>query len=218
MQYKTLPMFRETLFQGHYSQLPIKEIIYDLNTCLEETVKIDPNDPTRNYTTYFYPEINKAFCSKPWFDELQDVIIKSYRKICSEFLNHTNHEREINFFLWGNKYVHENQHNEHNHPNSIMSGTIYVMSGSPIIFTNPLEINHWSTRDAKLEMKTTPNNAQLRTLGNETFTNTIQFYPEPGNFLMWPSYMKHRVEMNDFYDYSYERYSLSFNINHNEAF
>jgi len=218
MQYRTFPMFQETLFQGHYSQLPINEIIYDLNTCLEETVKLDPHDPTRNYTTYFYPEINDVFCSKPWFKGLENVLFESYHKICSQYLSHTNLAGKPHLFLWGNKYVHENQHNEHNHPNSIISGTIYVMSGSPIIFTNPLEVHHWSTRDANPSENTSISGSKFKTFGNETFNNAVHFYPEPGDFLMWPSYLRHRVEMDNFYDYSYERYSLSFNINHKEAF
>jgi uncharacterized protein (TIGR02466 family) len=101
--------------------------------------------------------------------------------------------RLLNF--WANVNGHKDSNLPHNHPSSIMSGCYYVecndLSGK-IVFERP-------------DMQQDYMGSSIKT--KYTF-GTYSFQPEPGDFVIFPSYLRHYVEQNMS---NKERISLAFN-------
>jgi uncharacterized protein (TIGR02466 family) len=102
--------------------------------------------------------------------------------------------------LWINILPEGGVHTSHIHPHSVVSGTVYVAmpeGASAIKFEDP--------RHAMM-MAAPPRKAKAAR-DNQSF---IYIAPEPGEVLLWESYLRHEVPMNMAED---ERISVSFNYN-----
>lgn len=101
--------------------------------------------------------------------------------------------RLVNFWANINKYKDSNL--PHNHPSSIMSGCYYVecnQDSGKIVFERPDMQEDYMGSSTK---------------SNYTF-GTYSFQPKPGDFVIFPSYLRHYVEQNISNE---ERISLAFN-------
>jgi uncharacterized protein (TIGR02466 family) len=102
--------------------------------------------------------------------------------------------------LWINILPEGGVHTSHIHPHSVVSGTVYVAmpeGASAIKFEDP--------RHAMM-MAAPPRKAKAAR-ENQSF---IYIAPQPGDVLLWESYLRHEVPMNMAQD---ERISVSFNYN-----
>jgi uncharacterized protein (TIGR02466 family) len=105
----------------------------------------------------------------------------------------------IEFYItesWVNYMPKDGYHHEHTHPNSVVSGVLYITGGeSPICFAN-----HQTKPFSCLKLQTT--NTNLYNSQGYTFKNI------PGSLILFPSDTIHYVEDNP---HDSVRVSLSFN-------
>lgn len=224
MNYSTLPIFEDYMFYGNLNeyQYDWSEIIFDVNQVLNEC-KLQDDEWTKCYTTYFYQDINKKFfTSKSWAEDLTRDLKNVYRDYMKgyghDYMDSVNDD-EIHFFMWANKYEYFNWHSDHKHPNSLISGTLYLYCGpksSQIQFKTPYENQIVSAPCFRSGYLPEVSCDKLSYVGDglgcpiSVSANTKQ-----GDFLMWPSYQTHSVDRQGaFFDPSYERISLSFNLSH----
>ena len=96
---------------------------------------------------------------------------------------------------WINKSARGESHEMHDHPNSIVSGVFYFTTTKN---TPPIQF-----------FRESPTHIKLNITSYNTFNNNVFSYvPNPGELLLFPSYLKHGVPVNFSND---ERVSLSFN-------
>lgn len=89
-------------------------------------------------------------------------------------------------------------HSGHIHPHSAISGTAYV--------TIPKGASAIKFEDPRLsQMMAAPSRKLKASSGNKTF---VSFEPKPGTVLLWESYLRHEVPLNQA---ETERVSVSFN-------
>jgi len=187
-----------------------------------DTIKTQyPNDTQRNYTTYFDDEIRTKMHNSPWFKDFSDIIKDTYIKfIYGSFGKQVDHLKrsDIHLFAWISVYNKPHQHETHNHVNSLISGTYYVKrpdDGQPIKFQNPNLLANFGHQTVD---KPQPSNDKTMTpIGVPSSHGEVMFYPNDGEFLLWPSYILHSVP--SYYDKvgdDYERIAISFNLKHRE--
>ena len=113
-----------------------------------------------------------------------------------------------------NVYNEPHEHECHNHVKSRLSGTYYVStddSSEPIKFWNP-NIPALHSQSGNDDQYT---HEQYEFTGRQH--TSFQFQPEDGDFLLWPSYLMHSVPQGrPRENESYERISISFNLQHAE--
>lgn len=218
--HKVFPVFPFQMIRGSLD-LPLETIVKDVNQLIN-AVKEMSSERSVAYTTYFNHAINTKMNDLEWYAPMKANLLDMYVQYCVEYLGHQSIKElsrdDLHFFIWANKYDRYSQHMTHNHINSVLSGTLYIKTGdtsAPICFQNPAKqviFNH-----------TAFDSTQYNRDNDYTYSGTkgsvteIFFNPNPGEFLMWPSYMDHRVEpCRDPKNYEYDRISLSFNIGHSE--
>lgn len=224
MRYTTFPIFEDYMFYGSLDdrEYDWSGIIFDVNQALNEC-KLKDDTWTNSYTTYFYHDINKkSLLDKPWAQniarDLKNVYREYMRGYGHDYMDQVSDDK-IHFFAWANKYEYFNWHSDHKHPNSLISGTLYLYCGptsSKIQFKTPYEnqiITAPSTEVTYLSEKS------CDTLGYHgdklECPISVSANTKQGDFLMWPSYQTHCVDrQGTFFDPSYERISLSFNLAH----
>ena len=136
----------------------------------------------------------------PDFFKLYDIIMKESNKFCEQLkINYINSIES----LWVNinKYQHYNK--EHHHSNSILSGVFYAHSVSninagSIVFLHP-QSDMMSYDWVNIQKDFIPVNSSF-----------WKFSCEPGELIIFPSWLKHSVEPNLVKDYN--RISISFNL------
>jgi uncharacterized protein (TIGR02466 family) len=107
--------------------------------------------------------------------------------------------KDVDFYItqsWCNKNELNEHHHEHNHPNSIISGVLYICCGNDtpsIKFVKDRDLN----RTIQINKNITEYNQEI-----------IPFYPEVGDLLIFPSSLSHSVGTNKS---SIPRISISFN-------
>ena len=129
-----------------------------------------------------------------------------------DFANVSRHD--IHFFSWVNVYNEPQSHECHNHVKSRLSGTYYVSaqdSSEPIKFWNP-NLPALHSQSGNDDQHT---HEQYEFTGRQH--TSFQFQPQDGDFLLWPSYLMHSVPQgHPRENESYERISISFNLQHAE--
>jgi len=134
-------------------------------------------------------------------DILNDKIFKKLKKFILERINIYTHEHmkfvdDVELYItqsWINYNDKTEFHHKHHHPNSIISGVLYIQGDAPINF-------HMDKSIFPLTFKCkeyTVHNAQTYWLGVET-----------GKLFLFPSTLEHSVSRNEF---DKTRISLSFN-------
>ena len=208
-------VFPTTIFQGKVN-LNHTEVAHHCRNIIDTLPK---GDPLTEYTTYFYPDAREQTHQQPWYNDFANQMKDTYVEFCrSQYnLDFTDVNRhDIHFFAWVNVYNEPHDHECHNHVKSRLSGTYYVStqdSSEPIKFWNPnMPALHSQSGDDD-EMR--PEDSQYEFTGRQH--TSFNFHPQDGDFLLWPSYLMHSVPKgHPRENESYERISISFNLQHAE--
>lgn len=213
-------LFPTPFFHGQLN-LNLNEVKADMDRLIDKVRANEGDNELNNYTTYFDQDIREEAHSLPWFNsfvnQLKDTYIEYVRtQFDNEISNLTRHD--IHFFSWFNRYGTEHSHAVHDHVNSLVSGTLYVdvdEDSTPIRFINPNHNAVFSHGTMNKEVPVDGTN-QMTTQGSVSGASQVEmaFFPENGDFLLWPSYILHYVPKTQLKDKSYTRYSISFNLNH----
>ena len=132
------------------------------------------------YTTYHDRDLNLDWAKNmPGREEFEHTLQKS----AEEFVKRTDRRPFATntggkyFYYWASVYRKHDQHGTHNHPNSLLAGTYYPLTGpdsSPIMLEAP-----W---DGMIMHDTLP-----------AKDHSFVVKPNIGDMIMWPSWLKHRV-------------------------
>ncbi len=151
-----------------------------------------------SYTTYANPEVNNEFIQNMPAREQFEADLKA---ASDEFVKRTDRQPFAiggghNIDYWCSVYRRHDQHSSHFHGRSLVSGTYYPMT---------------STKSASILLEAP--------WMNHTMHDTIdvkqmlfEYKPDPGDLLMWPSWLNHRVEPQGEIDIP--RIAISFNIDY----
>ena len=188
---KQFGLFRVDIF-GVGLDLPHKEIaLY----CLEVI------DSAEGYTSYFDREFNKGFkdnfphkeqFEKDLCDAADTFVAKTGRTPFAERGGHA-----LNY--WCSVYQEHDQHGSHIHPQSLISGTYYPQSAPD---------SAGLTLEAPWISRLMHDSLALKLAVHE-------YYPKPGECLMWPAWLDHRVGRQGKTDTP--RIAISFNIDYKNA-
>lgn len=211
-----LNVFPTTIFQGKVN-LDHHEVAYH---CRNIVATLPKGDPTTEYTTYFYEDAREQTHMQPWYDDFANQMKDTYVEFCRsqynlDFKDVSRHD--IHFFAWVNVYNEPHDHECHNHVKSRLSGTYYVStdeSSEPIKFWNP-NLPALHSQSGNDDQITDMISEQYEFTGRQH--TSFNFYPKDGDFLLWPSYLMHSVPQGrPRENESYERISISFNLQHAE--
>tara|TARA_R110000787_G_scaffold140370_1_gene253932 strand:+ start:842 stop:1432 length:591 start_codon:yes stop_codon:yes gene_type:complete len=116
------------------------------------------------------------------FTWIEDYI----HQICYEYINKLKIKFKDKIYidtLFVSKINNTQFHGRHTHPNSILSGVIYLDTigvYAPIIFDDPCEVRNFHSLNSK----------------NENNIEGIPFYPTKGDIIVFESWLPHRVPHN----------------------
>ena len=154
-----------------------------------------------NYGGYTsYASLNDLTWRMPEFAQLEPHIVKHATEFAKEIQINLEGAELVLDSLWVNILEPGGAHAGHIHPNSIISGTYYVdieNDSSAIRFEDP----------RLAMMMAAPPRQQDAILENRTF---IDIKPKAGMLLLWESWLRHEVPMNQS---DHLRISVSFNLN-----
>ena len=150
------------------------------------------------YTTYHNGKLNKDWAKNmPGRKEFEETLHES----ADQFIKRTK-RREFTeevggkyLKYWASVYKKHDQHGTHNHPNSLLAGTYYPLTGSkssPILLEAP-----W---DSHIMHDTLP-----------PADASFRVKPQTGDMIMWPSWLKHRVPAQETDE---PRIAISFNFDY----
>ena len=148
------------------------------------------------YTTYHDRKLNEDWQNGlPDKEKLDKAIIDAGH----EFVRVTNRkpfEEPPFMYYWVSVYEEGDQHGSHNHPNSLIAGTYYpsvAVDSASIILESPWK-NH---------------------IMHDNISGwTYNYKPQPGDMLVWPSWLDHRVPVQE--KSNTTRVAISFNLDYNK--
>lgn len=176
-----------------------KGAISDLSLCdtLEKSIKKLHRTKDGNHVgkTHFISHDNLHESEE--FKVLCDVILNE----TNEILNALSVVRDDHYIsaMWANITTENHRHMLHIHPNSLLSGIIYIKAPTNcgnIVFSDP--------RPAARMME--PDYYQM----SELNAGMLQMVPQKGNMIFWPSWLPHGVEKGT--SQGTERIAIAFNI------
>jgi uncharacterized protein (TIGR02466 family) len=162
----------------------------DINTALEYVQKIDNDIGSNGATT-----VTQRLLDTPEFKDVkQEIEILTKEYVVNQ--GHIVDEVKISS-SWGNTLTKGQPISVHQHPNSYVSGVLYLTKGSPLHFHNPLQTE---------DLFTFRPNVQWDADNIHTW-QVMHLNPEPGSMFLFPSKLNHHVEHNE----TNYRYSIAFN-------
>tara|TARA_Y100001938_G_C7996554_1_gene382403 strand:+ start:233 stop:835 length:603 start_codon:yes stop_codon:yes gene_type:complete len=115
-------------------------------------------------------------------------IKEKLKSLCKKYIETAGYDinlNTLNLYMFASRMKEGDEHGVHNHPNSLLSGVVYLNiedNSSPIIFYNSNEIKNFIVH------KTTQD-----TMFN---TNHTTYNVKNGDILIWESWIKHGVPPN----------------------
>lgn len=212
MSFFSTPIFRGELNLNHQS------IQSQIGLLIEKSKERHGDDDLKNYTTYFDEDLRIEMEGQDWYNDFANQIKDTYITLAKDLFGLevdylTRHD--IHLFAWANLYRKPHQHEVHNHVNSFMSGTYYVKStpDQPIKFWSPNLMSQFSHMSVDQPIEDKYEGATV--VGNNATESEVHFFPNNGQFLLWPSYLQHAVPViaHDVPE-DYCRISISFNLKH----
>lgn len=215
-------LFPTNVVRGFLRTFEYDEIIEDCRSLVDQVKKIEGENTSKNYTTYFNEDIRTSMHEFDWFkkfsDQIKDTYIDYCRNVYAQELDHLS-RNDIHLFAWVNVYGEEHSHEVHNHMDSNLSGTWYIKvdeDTSPIKFLSPNLMAHFSQK-SRDQFHQRMGHRDMGFVGTNFVESEVHFQPQPSEFLLWPSYLQHMVPVNtEPQKENYERISLSFNLKHRE--
>jgi uncharacterized protein (TIGR02466 family) len=162
----------------------------------ETLVDVNKEDHIWEYKTTFSKEEKMRKISNTPF------INKYIKNISDKFINSIGWDWlwEIEVQAFVTKMEKGDQHDYHNHPNGVLSGVCYLNTNSDcssIVFEDPRNVRAF-------------NSLKQKDMGyNIDNQNQVTFQPKNGDILIWESWLKHKVPINN----CDCRETLVFNIN-----
>lgn len=150
------------------------------------------------YTTYHDPKLNKQVLEgMPAYEKFVDTI----KEGAMEYVKRSGRKAfkdkdDIYLWSWISVYDEHDQHGSHIHPKTLVAGTYYPQTDkdSASIMLEAPWTNHCMH-------DTLPFNAQ-----------TFDYKPNPGDALLWPAWINHRVPLQP--KAEKKRIAISFNIDY----
>ena len=176
----------------------ISRVVLDLDheAIAEYTIDHQKNYPWGRYTTFHDPKCNNDWrANLPDKDKLDQALKQAGKDLCA-----ATKRKELEdpyLWYWVSIYDENDDHGSHNHPGSLLSGTYWPScdeTSSPILLTSPTQTYQMHDR-----------------LPNQDFI----YQPQPGDMLMWPSWVEHRVHKQK--KPNKPRIAISFNLDYNWA-
>ena len=176
----------------------ISRVVLDLDheAITEYTIDHQKNYPWGRYTTFHDPDCNNDWrANLPDKDKLDEALKQAGKDLCA-----ATKRKELEdpyLWYWVSIYDENDDHGSHNHPGSLLSGTYWPScdeTSSPILLTSPTQTYQMHDR-----------------LPNQDFI----YQPQPGDMLMWPSWVEHRVHKQK--KPNKPRIAISFNLDYNWA-
>ena len=176
----------------------ISRVVLDLDheAIAEYTIDHQKNYPWGRYTTFHDPKCNNDWrANLPDKDKLDEALKQAGKDLCA-----ATKRKELEdpyLWYWASIYDENDDHGSHNHPGSLLSGTYWPScdeTSSPILLTSPTQTYQMHDR-----------------LPNQDFV----YQPQPGDMLMWPSWVEHRVHKQK--KPNKPRIAISFNLDYNWA-
>lgn len=176
----------------------ISRVVLDLDheAITEYTIDHQKNYPWGRYTTFHDPKCNNDWrANLPDKDKLDEALKQAGKDLCA-----ATKRKELEdpyLWYWVSIYDENDDHGSHNHPGSLLSGTYWPScdeTSSPILLTSPTQTYQMHDR-----------------LPNQDFI----YQPQPGDMLMWPSWVEHRVHKQK--KPNKPRIAISFNLDYNWA-
>ena len=176
----------------------ISRVVLDLDheAIAEYTIDHQKNYPWGRYTTFHDPKCNNDWrANLPDKDKLDEALKQAGKDLCA-----ATKRKELEdpyLWYWVSIYDENDDHGSHNHPGSLLSGTYWPScdeTSSPILLTSPTQTYQMHDR-----------------LPNQDFI----YQPQPGDMLMWPSWVEHRVHKQK--KPNKPRIAISFNLDYNWA-
>ena len=195
-------------------QLPHETVAQDSEALINK-IKQFEEDPKRYYTTYFFEEQRREMCELPWYEDFANQVKDTY----IEFIRHQwNMEvcnlsrHDIHLFSWVSVWQEGIEHLQHNHQDSLISGTYYPVNegGQPIEFHSP-NIQSQFTHGSHIDRIKLPHMPNTWAMGQKGSHQQIVITPTGGECFMWPSNIFHRIGAREG---DYRRVALSFNLKH----
>ena len=174
-------------------------IVTDLDHKAITEYTLEHRKTWKGYTTYHDQEINRKWQEGlPDRDKLQKCMIDAGK----EYLKRTKRPSFSDYgkgtflFYWASVYDQHDQHGAHIHANTLVAGTYYPsahVESSSITFEAP-----WSSHIMH-DQHIIPQ-------------STFQYKPQPGDMLLWPAWLTHRVEPQK--ETNTNRIAISFNLDY----
>jgi uncharacterized protein (TIGR02466 family) len=182
---KIIPIFPTPVYAANLDRVFSKEEMLFIDKAKKDAHKNEGN----------ISSVDTYVLNNPTFNVLKEEIMSHVNKYLNDIINPKN---ELNLYItqsWLN-YTEENEfHHAHSHPNSIVSGVLYInadRNNDQIIFDKP------KYPGIEIDSKNI----------NEYNTNSVHFVVDVGNLLLFPSSLKHYVSYKKG---SNTRISLAFN-------
>lgn len=175
----------------------VHKVVPNLDHMAIADYTIDHSKKWERYTCYRDDKAHKDWLTRfPHKKQFEQCITD----VANNYLIETNRpplsSNGAGLYYWANVYDHHDNHDLHNHPNSLLSGTYYPQAcenSAPIIFHAPFEsrlmYDFWFQEN-----------------GNSHFVH----YPKTGDMLIWPSWLDHRVSPQG--NSNIQRISIPFNV------
>jgi uncharacterized protein (TIGR02466 family) len=197
--FEVSPLFAIPFYRANVGYLPkdIHDAIVDLE--YERT-------PGNNN---FY-SVNKYVLEMDELKILKNKIMEHVNNFVYNFLDVKENMKFNIENSWANRHKKGDHSPEHYHGNSLVSGVFYLdadkNSGPITFFKDKTHYNLW-TETVRVDF-----NYQTETNGKgSNFYNaqSVQFYPQKGDIILFPSLLNHEVAVNES---NIIRYSLAFNV------
>jgi len=174
----------------------VLRIVTDLDNEAITEYTLAHRDKWDLYTTYHDQKLNKDWqLGLPDRARLESALIDAAHEFVKRTGRRKFDERPF-LYYWCSVYDEGDQHGSHNHPNSLIAGTYYPSVGarsSSIILEAPWK-SHIMHDSAPLGI--------------------FAYRPQPGDMLLWPSWLDHRVPVQGKSDT--RRVAISFNLDYNK--
>lgn len=187
----------------HYGLFRVDVVKVILNLPHEEIARycMETIEKAGHYTSYFDLDFNAKFTEGFPHKELFE---NDLRKAGDEFVKRSGRKpfegaggHRLNY--WCSVYREHDQHGSHIHPRSLISGTYYPQT---------------SNESAAISLEAPWIERMMHDTINIRLA-VLDFKPNTGDCLMWPSWLNHRVEPQG--KTEVPRIAISFNLDYNEV-
>lgn len=179
----------------------VHRIVLDIDHQAIADYTLEHRETWPGYTTYHDQELNKEWqAGLPDREKLESCMIEAGNEYCKRTKRPLFSEYGGGhwLFYWVSVYDEGDQHDSHNHPNSLIAGTYYTNIGkgsSALTLEAP-----WK------------NHIMHDQFMNRHMTHPIQ--PNTGDMYLWPAWLDHRVQKQRESDK--RRIAISFNLDYNK--